>query len=85
MHDRIEAFLQIDAFAQAVGADQNALRSLSQVSAIRSSRSLGGSVPVTPATVDAARRLAQCLRHIIHRRDETAEDNRVVAVAEQCL
>ena len=48
--DGVEMVLEVDAFAQAVGADEHALLGLGQARATRCSRSAGGSVPVTAAT-----------------------------------
>ena len=49
VNHRVEQRLQVDAFAETVGADENPL-SCSPSSAMRSSRSFGGSVPVTATT-----------------------------------
>ena len=82
MDDGVEVLLQVDPFAQAVGADQHALRAPRASWSTRSSRSAGGRVPVTASTsTPLGRRAPQLAGEVLGRRDEPAEDDRVIAVA----
>ena len=55
VHDGVEILLQVDALAQAVGADQHALFVLAQLLRLCSSRSFGTIRPVTASTTTPSR------------------------------
>ena len=74
--DGVEVLLQVDAFAEAVGADQHPLVGDWASCAMRSSRSAGGSSPVTAIDLHALwQTLAQGSGHVFGGRDEAAEDD----------
>ncbi|GAK52089.1 hypothetical protein U14_03337 [Candidatus Moduliflexus flocculans] len=84
MNHRVEMVLQVDPFAQAVGADHHPLRLFGEKLHPRFPfrwRERAGN----RGDFDPAQRLAQGVRHVIRRRDEPAEENRLVPLFHKLL
>ena len=87
MQDGGESVLEVDAFGEAVGGDQDARPSVGVRSLTRVSRSSGGRVPVTASTRAAGMGFGEgrgeVLGEVLGRRDVSAEEDRVVAVLDK--
>ncbi len=85
VHDRIEVFLEVDSFAETFGADQDAFGRLSKfydaglAICRRHEAGNGDDLDVL------GKPLAQLLGHVLGGRDESAEEDRTIAVFEEAL
>ena len=92
MHHGVEVLLQVDALAQAVGADQHAVLGgrLAELEdarlALRRRQQAGDALDLDVLEALAlGQRRAQTVGHVVGGRDEAAEDDRPVALAQQRL
>ena len=82
VHHRVEVLLQVDALAEAVGADQHALFGLCQLGDARFAF-VRGQGAGHGSDFDVAQLLTQLLGDILGSWDEATEDNRIEAVADE--